>query len=116
MTSPIGAIGGFGTFPVLGAVTGSERAGATTAAIGAGSPTSAASGSSFAEVLANSIDQLSAVQENSDVLAAQAATGDLQDAHDYMIASTEAQLATEMVVSLRNKGVEAFTEIMRMQI
>ena len=116
MTSPIGAIGAFGTFPVIGGVTPAEPAGAVTAAVGAGSPVPAASGSSFAEILASSVDQLSAVQENADVLAAQAATGDLRDAHDYMIASTEAQLATEMVVSLRNKGVEAFNDIMRMQI
>ena len=48
--------------------------------------------------------------------AAQAATGDLKDVHDYMIASTEASLATEMVVTIKNKAVEAFNEIMRMPV
>ena len=42
--------------------------------------------------------------------------GDLKDVHDYMIASTEAALATEMVVTIKNKAVEAFNDIMRMQI
>jgi flagellar hook-basal body complex protein FliE len=32
-----------------------------------------------------------------------------------MIASTEAQVTTELTVALRNKAVDAFNEIMRMQ-
>jgi flagellar hook-basal body complex protein FliE len=33
-----------------------------------------------------------------------------------MIASTEAALATELTVAVRNKAVDAFTEILRMQV
>jgi len=60
--------------------------------------------------------QLQSAQKTSDTLATQAATGDLKDVHDYMIASNEASLATEMVVTIKNKAVEAFNEIMRMPV
>lgn len=73
-------------------------------------------GKSFAATLADGLQQVQQLHERSDGLAVQAATGDLRDVHDYMIASTEAGLATEMTVAFRNKAVEAFTEIMRMPL
>ena len=73
-------------------------------------------GDAFSSVLASTFDQLQATQANADGLAAQAATGDLKDVHDYMIARNEASLATEMVVGIKNAAVSAFNEIMRMPI
>jgi flagellar hook-basal body complex protein FliE len=70
----------------------------------------------FATMVTQGIEQLQGLHETSDTLAVQAATGDLKDIHDYMIASSQAGLATEMTVAVRNKAVEAFTEIMRMQV
>ena len=104
MTFPMGGIVPVG----MGAVTG--VAGATT-----GTP-AAQGADGFAATLASVFDQLQGAQKTSDRLATQAATGDLKDVHDYMIASTEASLATEMVVTIKNKAVEAFNEIMRMPV
>ena len=70
----------------------------------------------FASLVTEGIENLQGLHETSDTLAVQAATGDLTDIHDYMIASAQSGLATEMTVAVRNKAVEAFTEIMRMQI
>jgi flagellar hook-basal body complex protein FliE len=83
------------------------------AAPGAGASTG--SGEGFASKLAQGMDQLQQMQTNADNLAVKAATGSLTDAHDYMIASTQAALATQLTVAVRNKAVEAFNEIMRMQ-
>lgn len=70
----------------------------------------------FGEVLAAQADRLDGLHNTADGLAVQAATGDLKDVHDYMIASSEASLATQTVVAIRNKAVEAFNEIMRMPV
>ena len=82
-----------------------------TAATTATDPTS---GAGFASVL-GSLDQLQSLQSTSNDLAVQAVTGDLDDVHDYTIAAAEASTAMELTAAVRNKAVEAFSEIMRMQ-
>lgn len=72
--------------------------------------------SSFGEMLASGLENVNQTQQTADSLAQAASTGDLTDLHDYMIASTQAQLTTELTVNVRNKAVEAFNDIMRMQI
>lgn len=84
--------------------------GAMHAAAGGGA--SSTTGAAFA----NQLDALTAMQTNVDHLAVQAATGDLQSLQDYTIASTEAQLMTQLTVTVRDKAVEAFNDIMRMQV
>ena len=110
MTSPIGGI----SFPT--AVTGLTGVTGTAGAPDAVAQAPAAGDNGFASVLASSLDQLQATQSTSDGLAVQAATGDLRDVHDYMIAANEAKLATEMLVTVKNKAVEAFNEVMRMPV
>lgn len=92
-------------------VPGSIQAGNRTAAAPGGGESS-----SFASVLSDQLDKVSAAQARADDLALQAATGDLQALQDYTIASTEAQLLTQLTVAVRNKAVEAFNDIMRMQV
>ena len=70
----------------------------------------------LSDLVSSGIDNVQHAQSTADNLAQQAATGDLTDLHDYMIASTQAQLATDLTVTVRNKAVDAFNEIMRMQI
>lgn len=74
-----------------------------------------ASGGDFASTLASSVDSLQAMQANTDQLAIKAVTGDLSDVHDYTIAATESSLAMELTATVRNRAVDAFSEIMRMQ-
>ncbi|GAB3596306.1 hypothetical protein GCM10027446_22940 [Angustibacter peucedani] len=86
----------------------------STAASGA-TGTGAASGTDFAQALQGGLQNVQDTQAKADDLAVKAATGDLSDVHDYMIAATQAELTTELTVTLRNKALEAFNEIMRMQ-
>ena len=97
--SAIGAVGGVVAPTAISPTTGAKGA----------------SGSDFAGALAKGLDNLQQVQAKSDDLAVKAATGSLTDVHDYMIASTEASLATQLTVAVSNKAVAAFNDIMRMQ-
>lgn len=83
------------------------------AAAGA-APADAAGG--FGQVLAKGLDSLDGLQKASDTASVQALTGQLTDIHDYTIAANEAALATQLTVAVRNKAVEAFSEIMRMPV
>lgn len=69
----------------------------------------------FSLDIAGAVDGLQALQSRSSELAVRAVTGDLDDVHDYTIASSQASVALELTAAIRNKAVEAFTEIMRMQ-
>ena len=87
---------------------------AATASTAATAATSASSGA-FGSVLSGAVDNLQGLQDTSNALAVRAVTGDLDDIHDYTIASTEAKVTLELTAAIRNKAVDAFTEIMRMQ-
>ena len=45
-----------------------------------------------------------------------AVTGQVGEVHDVMIAAEEAQLTFELMLEVRNKLLEGYTEIMRMQV
>ena len=70
----------------------------------------------FGSILAEKLGELDAMHKTSDTLGMKALTGDLQDISDYTIASNQAAVATQLVVQVRNKAVEAFNEIMRMPL
>ena len=100
----IGAVGGLPPLPQVPTVSGTAPTGPKDAA------------GAFGDMVTNGLEDLQQVQGQADKLAQQAATGDLTDLHDYMIASTQASLQTELTVAVRNRAVESFNEIMRMQI
>jgi flagellar hook-basal body complex protein FliE len=102
----IAAIGPI-AIPAVGPIAGSSPV--------AGSGGASAGGTSFAAQLGDGLNQLQQAQSKADDLGVKAATGNLADVHDYMIASTEAALTTQLTVAVRNKAVEAFNEILRMQ-
>ena len=79
-------------------------------------PAATGTGASFGDVVSKALDQLDAAHATADELAVRAATGDLSAAHDYTIAATEAQLLTQLTVEVRNRAIEAFNDIMRMQV
>jgi len=124
----VGAVGGAGSLSQLAQlyrqqVIGAGQTGPTsgtaagTAAGGqAGGAPAAARGADFGSAVANSISSLEGLDRTAATKAVQAATGDLTDIHDYVIAATQAQTATELTTTVRNKALDAFNEIMRMPL
>ena len=110
---PIDAVNGVTTNAMTNAITSVSG---TSSDVGT-SATSATGtdGTGFAASLGNAVDGLQQLQGDSKTLALKAVTGNLDDIHDATIASTRAQVTLELVAAVRNKGVDAFNEIMRMQ-
>ena len=111
---PIDAVNGVTTNAMTNALTSvSGTSSDSTNATGAAGATT--DGSGFAASLGNAVDGLQSLQSDSKTLALKAVTGNLDDIHDATIAATRAQVTLELVAAVRNKGVDAFNEIMRMQ-
>ncbi|NPV06700.1 MAG: flagellar hook-basal body complex protein FliE [Anaerolineae bacterium] len=96
-------------------VEGPERA---PSAGGAGSKVAASSpsGPSFGAVLERALDSLDALAQESDRLAEAFAAGEDVEVHQVMLAMQETQIAFELAVQVRNRIVDAYQEIMRMQV
>jgi len=73
-------------------------------------------GADFGEAISGGLQSLESMDRTAATKAVQAATGDLTDVHDYVIAATQMQTATELTTTVRNKALEAFNEIMRMPL
>jgi flagellar hook-basal body complex protein FliE len=73
-------------------------------------------GGGFTQAIGDAISDLNRVENAVEEASIKAATGDLDSVSDYMIAATEAQLATEITVAIRDRAITAFNDIMRMQI
>lgn len=92
----------------LGTVTPVTAPSATTST----SATGAADGNAFTR----SLGQVQQSLDQADALGQQLATGGLQDLHTFMAAATKATTEVQLTVAVRDKAVEAYQEIMRMQI
>lgn len=71
---------------------------------------------SFAEMLNNSLKELSSTKSKADALTVGFFTGEVQDFHQVAIAMQESSLTMQLAIEVRNKVVEAYQEISRMQI
>lgn len=70
----------------------------------------------FASVLKESIAKVNDAQIESDRLTTELANGGDVELHDVMIASQKASITLSATLEVRNKVVEAYQEVMRMNI
>jgi flagellar hook-basal body complex protein FliE len=70
----------------------------------------------FADFMSQALDQVDQLQKGADLLAQRLAAGESVDIHDVALAISQSQIALELSVQVRNKLIEAYQEIMRMQV
>ncbi len=70
----------------------------------------------FGEALADAIGALEQLQHEADASSLQLATGEPIELHEVMLAQDRASLSLQLAIQVRNKLVEAYQDIMRMQI
>ena len=80
-----------------------------TAAPGAGEKT-------FADTLKDAVQSVNQAQKTSDFKMQELATGKTRDIADVMITAEKADISLKLMTTVRNKIIEAYQEIMKMQV
>ncbi len=82
----------------------------------ASKPVANSGGGSFADTLQNAMDSVNETQVGADDKLAELAAGQTPDLHGTMIALQEADITLRAMVSVRDKVVDAYQQVMNMQI
>lgn len=72
-------------------------------------------GQKFGDILTKAIDDVNSAQVESEKMGQLLAIGEIDNLHDVQIAGQKAELTLNLMVEVRNKIVDAYNEIQRMQ-
>ncbi len=70
----------------------------------------------FASILKESIDKVNQLQLNAENAMEKLAKGEVKDIHQVLVAVEEANLAFMTMMEIRNKLIDAYQELMRLQM
>jgi flagellar hook-basal body complex protein FliE len=90
-----------------------------TASTGAGVEVKESAGDvagSFKNAIEKAVGEVNHLQNSADKSAVKLASGDIEDVHEAMIAMQKAKLSLDFTIQVRNKVIEAYQEVMRMQV
>lgn len=73
-------------------------------------------GSSFKETLGKVVNDVNAMQIKADEAIEDLATGKAKNIHEVMISMKKAEVSFQFLMETRNKLVEAYKEVTRMQV
>lgn len=71
---------------------------------------------SFRELLREKLEEVNELQHQADTITQMYLAGQAEDVHQVMLALEQANLSLQMVMQVRNKVIEAYQEISRMQV
>lgn len=70
----------------------------------------------FGDLLNSELNKLNDIQLNGEQATQDLLTGNATDIHQVLLATEEAKLSLELAVQIRNKLIDAYQEISRMQL
>ena len=73
-------------------------------------------GKNFGEMLGNALAETGKLEQQAQDASSRLASGQLQDVAEATIAAEKAAIALQLTIQVRNKAVEAYQEVMRMQV
>ncbi len=97
-------------------LTGIQSAQSVGSAAGAQKTQDKSGAQGFGRALSSALDNLSQMQTSSDQAMQKLAAGEAIDLHQVMISAEQTDIAFRVALSLRDKLVEAYQEVMRMQV
>ncbi|MGG3466020.1 flagellar hook-basal body complex protein FliE [Neobacillus pocheonensis] len=71
---------------------------------------------SFSSALGEALQSANETIVNAEKMSEKIATGEIKNIHDVTIAAQKAQIALQLTTQVRDKVVESYQEIMRMQV
>jgi flagellar hook-basal body complex protein FliE len=71
---------------------------------------------SFGEILQDGISNVNEAQKDASKASTELALGKSDSLHETMLSLTKAELSFNLMVQVRNKALEAYQEMMRMQV
>jgi flagellar hook-basal body complex protein FliE len=84
--------------------------------VGAKPPVSAAGTGQFSQVISQLIDDANTQQLQSNQAVEQFAAGRTDNIHEVVLTAAKADLSFRLVLEIRNRLIESYQEIMRMQM
>lgn len=78
--------------------------------------TESTEGPSFLDTLSQSLNKVNDLQKEADKAIEDFVAGETRNIHETMIAVNKADLAFRLTMQVRNKIVEAYQEVLRMQV
>ena len=71
---------------------------------------------SFSEMLSSSITEVNGLQQSADTAVQKLVTGESKNLHETLLAVEKAQIAFKAMNQVRMKVIDAYKEVMRMQV
>ena len=71
---------------------------------------------SFGATLTDAVNKVNAMQTEADIKMQKVAAGESNNISEVMVAAERADIALKLMMSVRNKVIDAYQEIMKMQV